>query len=259
MNWGRVRALGELQVLTRASYFMLFFVPLLAGLWPGVRLVVNKYNQAVTDATAALESASDRLESQAQRLERLLADGREKLQWAELGEKATEIVRSTDARIQDLLSDYSMKAIERVALPDVWALAFLASLMVLLAHMLYQMWAPHLVRQSGMRQYALDQRNRYAENPSDGLLKRASDSLTSERRSTIGAEPQQGTPMSDERRRWELDVVEEGSRDEYVSIAKRYIGRAWFVAFLYAIGIGIVLYIAWIQTLSVLRAAEWIC
>jgi hypothetical protein len=236
---------------------MLIFVPLLAGLWPGVRLMVNRYNQAVTDATAAFEYASDRLESQAQRLERILVDGGEKLQWAELGEKATEIVRSTDARIKDLLSDYSMKPIERVALPDVWAWAFLASLMVLLAHMLYQMWAPHLIRQSGLRQYALERRNLHAENPSDGSLRRAECYLNEDKLSKIGQE-QPKTPVSDERRRWELDVIEEGAFAEYLSIANRDIGRARLVAFLYAIAIAIVLYIAYIQTLSVLQAAGWI-
>ena len=50
LDWRNVRGLGELQVLTRASYVMLILVPLLAGLWPGVRLVINRYNQAVTDA-----------------------------------------------------------------------------------------------------------------------------------------------------------------------------------------------------------------
>ena len=257
MDWRKVRALGELQVLTRASYLMLIFVPLLAGLWPGVRLVVNRYNQAVTDATAALEYASNRLESQTQRLERILVDEGEKLQWVELSEKLTEIVRSTDARIKDLLSDYSMKTIERMALPAVWACAFLASLMVFLAHMLYQMWVPDLVRQSGARQYALDQRNLHAENPSDGSLRRAERYLEQYGFSRIGPPPPEDA-LPDVRRRWELDVVEEGAFAEYLFVAKRNIAGALTVAFLYAIGLLIVLYIASNQTLSVLRAAEWI-
>jgi hypothetical protein len=220
--------------------------------------MVNRYNQAVTDATAALEHASDRLEGQAQRLERILAGGGENLQWAELGEKVTEIVRSTDLRIKDLLSDYSMKTIERVALPAVWAWAFLASLTVFLAHMLYQMWAPHLVRQSGLWQYALEQRNLYAENPSDGSLRRAEQYLKeSSRLDRVGLRPSENT-TPDVQRRWELDVVEEGAFAEYLFVAKRNIVRAWIVAFLYAIGILIILYIAGNQTLSVLRAAGWI-
>jgi glycerol uptake facilitator-like aquaporin len=39
MNWRLVRSLAELQILTKASYAMLLIVPILAGTWPGVRLV----------------------------------------------------------------------------------------------------------------------------------------------------------------------------------------------------------------------------
>jgi hypothetical protein len=130
-----------------------------------------------------------------------------------------------------------MKTIERVALPAVWAWAFLASLAVFLAHMLYQMWAPHLVRQSGLRQYALEQRNLYAENPSDGSLGRAEQYLKeSSRLDRVGPRPPANT-TPDVQRRWELDVVEEGAFAEYLFVAKRNIVRAWIVAFLYAIGI----------------------
>src|SRR5262249_45317998 len=59
-NWRLVRSLGELQILTRASYVMLIVVPLLAGMWPAVRLVVNQHNKALTDAAALFDRAATR-------------------------------------------------------------------------------------------------------------------------------------------------------------------------------------------------------
>ncbi len=60
--WEKVRAFGELQILTRASYFVLLFVPILAGVWPVVRAVFNRYNEAVTESKEALIIASEKLE-----------------------------------------------------------------------------------------------------------------------------------------------------------------------------------------------------
>ncbi len=60
--WIKIRTFGELQILTRASYFMMLLVPILAGIWPAVRVGINKYNAAITDSKAALDSASERIE-----------------------------------------------------------------------------------------------------------------------------------------------------------------------------------------------------
>ena len=34
LNWGKVKTFGDLKLLTKASYLILLFVPLLAGFWP---------------------------------------------------------------------------------------------------------------------------------------------------------------------------------------------------------------------------------
>ena len=46
LQWGWVRAVGRLQALTRASYWALLAVPILAGVWPVVRWTINEYNNA---------------------------------------------------------------------------------------------------------------------------------------------------------------------------------------------------------------------
>src|ERR1700730_652602 len=69
-SWRLVRTLGELQVLTKASYAMLIIVPLLAGLWPAVRLIVNQYDKSATEAAEIFERATTRFSE----IERSLAD-----------------------------------------------------------------------------------------------------------------------------------------------------------------------------------------
>ena len=39
--WENIQAVGELKLLTRASYFFLLFVPLLSGSWPLVAKYIN--------------------------------------------------------------------------------------------------------------------------------------------------------------------------------------------------------------------------
>ena len=46
-SWRWIRGIGNLTVLTRASYIALLIVPLIAGMWPAVRGAINKYNNSI--------------------------------------------------------------------------------------------------------------------------------------------------------------------------------------------------------------------
>jgi hypothetical protein len=82
-NWRTVRAFGAVQLLTKASYAMLVFVPLLAGLWSlahfgivevkrellehadkldksAVQLLINRQENASTKPVGDLDSAAQR-------------------------------------------------------------------------------------------------------------------------------------------------------------------------------------------------------
>ncbi len=43
LSWGAVRSLGELHILNRLSLALLFFVPVLAGIWPLIRRTYSTY------------------------------------------------------------------------------------------------------------------------------------------------------------------------------------------------------------------------
>lgn len=64
MSWSLVRVVGEMQILTRASYTMVIVVPLLAGLWPLVGAAISRYydilacgRQTTLQECAALQQA----------------------------------------------------------------------------------------------------------------------------------------------------------------------------------------------------------
>ncbi len=46
--WVKARALGELHILTRASYIALIVVPIIAGIWPALHLHIgHPYRESI--------------------------------------------------------------------------------------------------------------------------------------------------------------------------------------------------------------------
>ena len=59
--WIKIQAFNKIELLSKASYLMLLFVPILAGLWPAVKNGINQYNRILTSSIDSLNSASERL------------------------------------------------------------------------------------------------------------------------------------------------------------------------------------------------------
>jgi len=117
--------------------------------------------------------------------------------------------------------------------------------------------APDVVRQRSIQQYGIDRRNLQAENPSEGIVKRALNYLSIERdRFKADVDPDNRPTGGEELRRWELDIVEQGAYAEYHHHSKRKIVGAWSSGILYLLAIILIVNIALQQTISVLRAAE---
>lgn len=179
INWQKVRVLGDLQLLTRASYIFLIAIPLLAALWPGVRIVINQYNQAVSSANASLDATSVRLEAQIIQLETLRRNGEiSEQQSSVVLEKYSHILDSLNRKLDNLMTNYSTKVIENPSLPSIWALGFLVSLCIFIAHTLYQMFAPDLVRAINIDNFKVKKRNEYANNPSIRFIQQATEYIS---------------------------------------------------------------------------------
>lgn len=141
-TWAFVRSFGELQILTRASFIMLLVVPLLAGLWPTVKVIVNRYNQSLSVAhekmTALLGQIPD--------TQNLLLDA-----------PTTDNLSAGLSGIAEALNTVSVAiadaSIQTTALPMVWVVSFGASLCAVLAQTIYQSAAPQIVRSNDKRTY----------------------------------------------------------------------------------------------------------
>src|SRR5260221_41698 len=70
-DWRLVRAYGALTVLTRASYLMLVVVPILAGTWPGVHMIVDKASNALVHIADNVTKNAQRLLNQSKEQESL--------------------------------------------------------------------------------------------------------------------------------------------------------------------------------------------
>ncbi|MEM9915512.1 MAG: pentapeptide repeat-containing protein [Planctomycetota bacterium] len=118
IDWRRVRAIGELAALTRISYLALAGVPLLAGLWGPAR-------GWIAHQSGALESTSEEFKN--------LIKGH-----AGDSPPAEALYGLADSLGRETLPE---------TLPVGWLLAFLAAFAVVMGQLVYQLFAPELIRQ----------------------------------------------------------------------------------------------------------------
>jgi hypothetical protein len=193
-NWRFVRSLAELQILTRASYAMLIIVPLLAGGWPAVRLLVNQHNKAVTEAALIFDRSSDRIAAIEQQLsaslERVQSTSRQAAVLLTFGEQLRSAVDQLRMQVIRYKGDYVPRTIETPVMPRPFAAAFFAALAVVIAHMLYQLFAPDVVRHMTLEQYIHDRKKDHSDHPTltgvrdaEVLIRRGATQLRLSRRS----------------------------------------------------------------------------
>ena len=225
VSWSTVRALGELEVLTRASYIMLILVPLLAGLWPGVKVIVNQYNDSVSTATQQLQLASETLEYRLNSNPEIIA----------AASPLNEVTKSLAENIVSVQKNIENVSIESDNMPDVWVWVFLSALAAILAHTAYQVGAPPIIQQASEREYInirLDEEvkiqstdnSQFEVNESDANLR---------------------------------DVVL-AARREYVYSSKTRLPIAIVSLGLYWLSIMMIIIVIYTQTRNVLTVAGWI-
>lgn len=184
MNWRLVRNLAELQLLTRASYVTLIVVPLLAGLWPTVRLVVNQHNKAVAEAATIFDKATVRFEQVQHQLTVQVAQPQQTASLPgtdpvvppsrdRVSIEANKILDELKQSVAQYKSDYASKSIESPRMPRTFAAAFFAALAAVMAHTLYQMSAPEPVRKMTLDQFIAARKDDYFKHPTPTALEAA--------------------------------------------------------------------------------------
>lgn len=126
LDWKLVRSIGSLQAFTKASYLALVIVPIIAAMWGPARLAIALYNDAGETLVAQLKTASNEL--------------------TRLGQTTdAEAIDSLKAAVHRLQTHLQTADINE-SLPASLLLAFIAAASVALAHFLYQVSCPELVR-----------------------------------------------------------------------------------------------------------------
>lgn len=294
VDWGMVRALAELQVLTRVSYLMLVLVPILASVWPGVRLVVNQYNRAALDANAILDDTSRDLDRSLQEMRRLLRPEPTVSDFllrrmTGLQEEAIEsklatierIAQDLEARTHRFDQDYAVRTLSEPLLPLSWAHAFFAALLVMLGHLLYQSFAPEMVRRYTRDEFVNLRRTDFGAHPTSSQMHRARFFLQRykarnpnvvfphEREyqkldgfaAVEGTDPETAEILEregGERMVRRLGLIEDSAKIEYDWYALHYVWYSYLAFLLYMGGMGFVVWIIVAQTFNVMQASGYL-
>ncbi len=151
LNWEKIRAFGELQILTKASYIALILVPIIAGLWPSVRVAINHYNKAATEASIILEQAHSSLDSQIDNIRTISRHidenaGSYKLAVSKFTDSVEKQSDKLELQVSKFMNEFSPEHLDTPRLPVVWLYAFFGSLLVVIGHTFYQASAPDIVK-----------------------------------------------------------------------------------------------------------------
>lgn len=177
LNWRLIRALGELQILTRASYVMLIVVPILAASWPAVRLIVNQPNKAVIEAQRLLDQTAQSVDETLSRarheVEGIGANVYDEAAGPFTIDRLEQATSDLLATVSQYTDDYARRSLESPLFPWSFAAAFFAALFVISGHLIYQLLAPETVRRMPWDDFVVARKEEYSKHPSQDALTRA--------------------------------------------------------------------------------------
>jgi hypothetical protein len=188
-NWRIIRSLAELRILTRISYFMLVFVPLLAGIWPAVIILINQYDKALNEELRLFEAGNLKLDLLKSDVAQLITQAEQGFRGTgafqnDIRERLNNSIASLD-KAQSHLDDQvarvsqtlSARMLNTPKLPWVWAAAFFAALAAAVGQLLYQLSAPDPVRRYNLEEHINRDIKEYFAHPSDAKLRRARETI----------------------------------------------------------------------------------
>ncbi|MBY0330188.1 MAG: hypothetical protein K2X49_05900 [Acetobacteraceae bacterium] len=156
--------------MTRASYGMLVVVPVLAGAWTAIREFINGYNAASRRVTRELVEAAASAREGLSKAARAMSDAP---QLGELQTRATKSVDRLDAAIAAAhakMAELGERALVSADLPLPWVVAFFAALAVFVAHTIWQVFAPDIIRSGTLDAHVARRRDAYAKHQIAGEL-----------------------------------------------------------------------------------------
>lgn len=180
LNWERIRSIGEMQILTKASYIALIIVPIIAGLWPTVRITLNYYNKMSKEASGILDSAHQNIKKDIVAIQKISSE----ITSEHISVKLNRIAETLELKgkvlaeqVEYFSKKFAPKTLDIPTMPIVWVFAFFASLLIVLGHACYQAFAPDLVKKYTRFEFIDKTRSASIEtgNSSEEHLKHAED------------------------------------------------------------------------------------
>jgi hypothetical protein len=190
-NWRIVRAIGELQILTRASYVLLVAVPLMAATWPAVLTVVHGERVAIERANASLQNSASVAHQNLSQL-RSMADVNHTVRAAvdpQL-DRLEGATRRAEAAVENVLQVSARWAAEDPKLPWTLAAAFFAALAVVIGHFFYQISVPEPVKELGWDAFVDKRKENFGKHRTEEALDRANDALNTRAGRRVNAHTQ---------------------------------------------------------------------
>jgi hypothetical protein len=138
LNWEAIRNFAELQILTRASYVALMVIPIVAGCWSSIRVILSHYDRNAWMAPQSLGTITSELSTMPATRQLLPTDA------------AASSVPGRSRVIQERLP---------IPLPKVWVFGYLSALFLVVGHSIYQTLAPEAVKANRRIEYITVQRD----------------------------------------------------------------------------------------------------
>lgn len=218
---------------------MLFLVPVIAALWPTIRLGINSYNEFVV------------------------------LRSIELNERIPNTKMSEGTTVQKIQNQLSIVPAD---LPDVWAIAFLASLCSMLGNVIYQSRAPSLIKDYKLAEFEELELRRYRENPTETQLRAAQKMVDGQK--TLNPKTGKWEPTFDITERWEnlhsgnfedgasemleREYISLGARERYEAFAYSNIFSSTVASVSYSVSLCCIIWIIVGQAIAVFQQAGWV-
>lgn len=160
LTWSGVRSHGNLQILTKACYSTVAVVPILAGVWPIARSSLNRYNEMAEKSANIVNNTISQINTAISKLSNanesyILSKAASELHMEKLGASLVEI------------RDNYIFSIHDIHMPSVFAVAFIASLIVIIAHTIYQVFCPEEIKGESFERYVGKRVTSFKNNNTD--------------------------------------------------------------------------------------------
>jgi hypothetical protein len=154
------------------------------------------------------------------------------------------------SQVAQYKADYASQTIESSRMPRPFTAAFMAALAVVLAHTLYQMFAPETVRRMTLDQYIADRMEDYSKHPTPDSIQEASEIIGVARDSNMIL------PSQELSHNETLGIIAKAARFSYLRMASTSWAAIILTALIYSFAIYMISSIIVTQAISVMNATE---